>query len=247
MPLLGGLYRISPQKIFKDLKILSIVPNSKPRLLSEPNDIPYKKRPPMLWPQGDLKCNWSSIIMSNEDRIIELNKRKIFFIIIPILFPLSSIIAFIFISITMGINTGLLSALLLMPLFFIIGIMLFFYGRYVFKKSIDPNGKKLVKVGWGNISREKAISSVKEYIENTHHKYNLTMNTKIKRAGWKYPEENYILPNGIIIKTEYSKINRQPAGWIAIEYLQNLWTDALKIQRDLDKYLYENRIANLRK
>jgi hypothetical protein len=218
----------------------------KPTLIEIPsNSIKTKKDAPLSWPKGNLKCDWNMMVLSHEDYILELERRKYIFNIVLIILLITPIIAVFVVLLSLGFSEFIVS-LFLLPIFFIFALFMYFF---VFKSTIkyakDPNIRKEVKVGWGDIDRARAISSIKEFIAQNYSHYTFKYNDTLKKLLWN-PEERYYLPNGLIVKTEYKTIEKRPAGWLAIEYLPNDWETALELQLDLDNYCYNKRIANIR-
>jgi len=203
------------------------------------------KKAPAEWPKGNLKCDWNMMILSHEDFIKEMDKRKKYIYIFMSAFFISLIFACLILWILEG-TFGLIMSLSLLPIFSLLGIFIFFIFRYSINYAKNPNNRKEVKVGWSNVNRDFAILSVKKYVDTHFTNYRFEYNKKIRRFGWKYPEEQYYLENGIIIKSEYGIINKHPAGWLAIDYYPKDWEKALDIQLDMDRYLYRTKIVKIR-
>lgn len=191
--------------------------------------------------KSTLKGNWNMVAMSFEDTVREFEKKKWIIYIAVLIFPVSVILMLPIMYFSKGM-LGVTIGLTMLTIFIGIAIFIGFYARKRIKMMMDPDVNRETKASWKDVSRNKALGALKDYVEGTGRGFRFEEYTGYRKMGWKKPEHRYHLENGIIIKGMHQKMRNTIGGWIAIEYPCDLWEDALVVQIELDRYLDSNGV-----
>ncbi|MGA1793813.1 MAG: hypothetical protein ACMUHM_07675 [Thermoplasmatota archaeon] len=187
-------------------------------------------------PTGNLKGDWTIIVMSPEDFKKDFKKRISLGIFLgSLLFGSSALVIFMGIYVAEGaygimmVVVGILCGLLFLGLLVFILYMIY-----------SPNTKRESRVQVRRTTKEKVLRAVEEFVESLHVPY------EVKRYKDGIPC-TFVLDNGIKIRTVFIWSALQPNGHVAILYKQKDWEGALELQLMLDEYLVGKKVVVMKR
>ncbi len=176
--------------------------------------------------------NWDYPILSREEMIehtIKSEKRLRWFVAALIIFGMVSlIVGFYFDMNIYCISPGIISI--------IFGTLLIFATFHNIKWAESENYRE-TSVMWKVVGLQTTILAIEEFLRSNNLAYRRLMTSQSKK-DYNYPEYKYILANGNYITSHYSEyLDGHVSRWINIGYKPSNYTQAKKLQMDLDEFL----------
>ena len=193
---------------------------------------------------GNLKCYWSSIVISYEDRIGELRRgRKIILLIALVLFIVP--LAGFFLVHGMEFSFSIWGIIAGLPVSLVLSGAMLGYAAYIYRRELDRGRPREVYSAWRRVGERRALGSVKAFMDGYGRPYKLKKNRAVMKRGFKSPEDVYEFNNGVQVRAVYSFSMGQPKGWLMIRYPIDEFEFALMLQIAIDEFM--NRSGVLKK